>query len=238
MDCPYCSSGLESFTVDKTAIDICPDCGGAWLDAGELQECIAYLNRRRRFGPPASKTLLQKPVRLEDVQEPCLLCARCKRPMEKVNYLYSSNIIIDSCPGCGGIWLDKGEARKIASFSQASGVIELYGRAVVESLAEKCRQEKRQAQRIILYRIVSGLIACAYLAGSAAYLGAEDTVRLLGFLIVTLSFIWFGDELGAMTGYVYGYFLITKTTPGSIVRFMGWLILLMPIIFYVFTKAN
>jgi Zn-finger nucleic acid-binding protein len=36
--CPKCDSVLEGVIHDAVEIDICNTCGGAWLDAGELEQ--------------------------------------------------------------------------------------------------------------------------------------------------------------------------------------------------------
>jgi len=36
--CPKCEGTLEAVIVDKVEIDVCDTCGGAWLDAGELEQ--------------------------------------------------------------------------------------------------------------------------------------------------------------------------------------------------------
>jgi len=37
MTCPKCGARLESVVFRGTLIEKCPDCGGVWLDAGELK---------------------------------------------------------------------------------------------------------------------------------------------------------------------------------------------------------
>ncbi len=36
--CPKCEGTLEAVIVEKVEIDVCNTCGGAWLDAGELEQ--------------------------------------------------------------------------------------------------------------------------------------------------------------------------------------------------------
>ena len=36
MKCPKCGADLEEQTHGHVKIDVCPDCKGAWLDAGEM----------------------------------------------------------------------------------------------------------------------------------------------------------------------------------------------------------
>lgn len=36
--CPKCDGTLEGVIVEGVEIDVCNTCGGAWLDAGELEQ--------------------------------------------------------------------------------------------------------------------------------------------------------------------------------------------------------
>lgn len=47
-------------------------------------------------------------------EEPLLLCPRCKKNMRKLAH---GNVILDICPQCGGMWLDKDEIPKLASMN-------------------------------------------------------------------------------------------------------------------------
>ena len=42
MKCPKCGGDLEEVQFQNLRIDVCPDCKGTWLDAGEL-EMIRYV---------------------------------------------------------------------------------------------------------------------------------------------------------------------------------------------------
>jgi hypothetical protein len=37
MKCPKCGADLEEREHANVKIDVCPECGGTWLDAGELE---------------------------------------------------------------------------------------------------------------------------------------------------------------------------------------------------------
>ena len=37
MQCPRCGGALKEVTVEEVQIDSCGNCGGVWLDAGELE---------------------------------------------------------------------------------------------------------------------------------------------------------------------------------------------------------
>ena len=78
-------------------------------------------------------------------------------------------------------------------------------------------------------RILSGVVAVTYLAG--AYFGADSgtVFKLAAFLAMPLACIWYGDELGTYVGVIRGQ-AVTSETPGCLVRFGGWLLLLLPLI--------
>jgi hypothetical protein len=42
--CPRCGTVLAERTVDEVPIDVCDDCGGVWLDKGELEQLIEREN--------------------------------------------------------------------------------------------------------------------------------------------------------------------------------------------------
>lgn len=40
LDCPQCGIGLAQRETHDVVVDYCPDCGGVWLDPGELGELV------------------------------------------------------------------------------------------------------------------------------------------------------------------------------------------------------
>lgn len=108
--CPKC--GEPALTGGRwpggVAVDRCTRCGGAWLDAGELEallraECAAADLALLSPGPSA------------------LACPRCGVKLLRGG-LVSPLLQADKCPACGGIWLDAGEPgllKKIAAEAAA-----------------------------------------------------------------------------------------------------------------------
>jgi hypothetical protein len=43
--CPKCPGKLESFTFHGFALDRCHECGGIWLDKGELEGIVKKISR-------------------------------------------------------------------------------------------------------------------------------------------------------------------------------------------------
>jgi hypothetical protein len=38
--CPRCGTALDERQVDEVPVDVCDDCGGVWLDKGELEQIV------------------------------------------------------------------------------------------------------------------------------------------------------------------------------------------------------
>jgi hypothetical protein len=48
MKCPKCGADLRSETIQNVTIDRCADCGGIFLDRGELEELLLKDRQARR----------------------------------------------------------------------------------------------------------------------------------------------------------------------------------------------
>ena len=48
MKCPKCGADLKEITTNHVAVDVCGQCGGMWLDAGELD--MLRKVKEHRFG--------------------------------------------------------------------------------------------------------------------------------------------------------------------------------------------
>ena len=115
MKCPRCNSLLCSIEYDGVQIEVCPNCKGEWLDAGELQKIVQHHDEV--FSPEeiASLDAVNKQIfTAEKDDQDELNCPHCEGVrMEHFNYGDTSGIILDKCPKCGGIWTDKEELTKV-----------------------------------------------------------------------------------------------------------------------------
>jgi len=95
-------------------IDSCGDCGGTWLDAGELKHVVRA--REVRFDPDERRAIASAAkitgIKMSEVDR-AYTCPKCKEKTSAIHYGGDSGIIIDRCPACRGIWLDRGELEKI-----------------------------------------------------------------------------------------------------------------------------
>ena len=49
MDCPVCKNAMIALELAEVEIDHCTDCGGIWLDAGELELLLGNPEQARGF---------------------------------------------------------------------------------------------------------------------------------------------------------------------------------------------
>src|SRR5262252_4363734 len=101
--CVKCNSILDKATFQGLEVDLCPKCGGLWLDRGEITRASklpeAELTRLRgllagKGGPP--------PVPTEH-KAPCPACAG------SLSEVVLGAVHVDYCDKCHGIFLDRGE---------------------------------------------------------------------------------------------------------------------------------
>lgn len=117
MHCPHCRAELKTYPYHHFTVDFCPTCGGLWFDPGEMRD---YIQLCLQDNPNLCKekiNLQQTVANINRLPEPVYLCPRCHISMEKVNYSYDSNVIIDKCPKCCGIWVHRGEIQRIVRYT-------------------------------------------------------------------------------------------------------------------------
>ena len=101
--CVKCDSVLDRTTIGGVEVDLCPRCGGLWLDRGEIervgrlpvQERIAL--RKRLLGDDGEAA---EPSEITDV------CPACHGSLKEVKL---GTVIVDFCEACHGLFLDRGE---------------------------------------------------------------------------------------------------------------------------------
>ena len=101
--CVKCNSILDRATFQGLEVDLCPKCGGLWLDRGEITRAaqlpekeLARLRNllRGSSGPPPVPTANKAP------------CPACEGQLSEV---LLGQVHVDYCGTCHGIFLDRGE---------------------------------------------------------------------------------------------------------------------------------
>lgn len=92
-------------------IDHCTDCGGIWLDAGELELML---------GEQKKATQLIHSFKIDDsATEKPRKCPICDKKMRKIIVgAGQPTLLIDKCHRGDGLWFDKGELKNIIDKAQ------------------------------------------------------------------------------------------------------------------------
>jgi Zn-finger nucleic acid-binding protein len=104
--CPRCNKELEKNTIRgvnvSVEVETCAGCGGTWFGKNVLSSVDKIVE-------PVAIEIRKLPSM--DQQLRALNCPACENPviMSKAYHNRDSKVIMDYCPHCKGIWLDKGE---------------------------------------------------------------------------------------------------------------------------------
>jgi membrane associated rhomboid family serine protease/Zn-finger nucleic acid-binding protein len=134
MRCPVCSSELRSVKSKSEIVSVCPGCNGIWSDAGEFVNLVSQLAKSEVITPEIPQ--LFKPRQVQPagkIEEEPRMCPRCNAEMRKLNYAYDSNVFLDKCPNCGGIWTDGGEIVQIVRYLKNDPRMVAIGEQLVKS---------------------------------------------------------------------------------------------------------
>jgi Zn-finger nucleic acid-binding protein len=106
MDCPLCKNAMITLELQNVEIDFCTDCGGIWLDAGELEMLLGEVEKAKR---------LLDSFKIDSTSaEKTRKCPICLKKMQKIIVGTSTPILlIDKCKKGDGLWFDKGELQDI-----------------------------------------------------------------------------------------------------------------------------
>lgn len=147
MKCPSCKKELsEKIKIGDVEVERCPACGGLWFEKDELRlakdkkapearwidmeiqdESINWLNFN--LWKDKGKFKLKKDIRFCPVDEV---------PLYQISY-GDSPVEIDVCGICLGIWLDKGEFKKIIDYVKNKAEYEVlnnYAKNLVSETTE------------------------------------------------------------------------------------------------------
>lgn len=110
MICPRCHSATEQVDVKSVNLDRCTSCGGTWYDADELRLLKDLESHGDYRWIDFGLWRDRDKFRTDDQEE--LVCPRDSDVLTTVRY-GDSDVRVDICVTCGGVWLDAGEYKKV-----------------------------------------------------------------------------------------------------------------------------
>lgn len=113
MICPKCGERMPTRTIDGARLAECDGCHGVWAAQGQLGALVRTSTDLRAVFPAESVTAFGCP-------------AGCSERLEEVAYSKTeSELLLDRCPGCLGIYLDAGELDRVISINER--IRQLFG---------------------------------------------------------------------------------------------------------------
>lgn len=113
MLCPVCKTKLEKTVFYKTQVDYCPQCLGLWFGRDELRQAKDEKDKDLNW---LDIDLWQDEKKFK-ISQSRKICPICSVPLYEIKY-GDSNILVDVCNLCEGVWLDRREFKKIIDYLQ------------------------------------------------------------------------------------------------------------------------
>ncbi len=110
--CPRCTFPLTPYHHEGAELDHCERCDGSFLDHGVSAQT---------YGPEMNPEFWKQSFVTKIPQKSKLLCPRCRDPLDAyILKLDESDLEIDDCAACHGIWFDKDEGFHLRKLMQDS----------------------------------------------------------------------------------------------------------------------
>ncbi len=218
MNCPLCSISLQNYQFESKNVDICSNCGGLWFDKGEFQEVlnslisnnkVDYLNIKEAFDrEPAPKDKNKQFIKK---------CPKCNLDMQVFNYSYDSNVFLDKCISCGGMWTDKDEIKEAARYVKGNPVFDKYVKVLSDMTeeTERSRQVTEETQNLSNDLMSSGGVGTGIIAWPIFPLPLKDDLPTEKFSKVTFGLIIFNVLI-----FIF-QLIFTSPEDESFFRFLG-----------------
>lgn len=134
MLCPRCKKSLDKAIFYGVEADYCPTCLGIFFEEDELRLAKDAKDKDLNW----LDVDIWKDEKKFKISYGIRLCPACRLPLYEV-YYNDSKIIVDVCNLCRGIWLDRGEFKKIIAYLREKAGWEVL-RHYVKNLFEEFRE--------------------------------------------------------------------------------------------------
>lgn len=136
MLCPACRKEMLTLEFRSIELDCCAECGGVWLDSGE----IAVVAEGAGALKPDLLSALQAAEGVKRHEGRKRLCPVCGKRMESVGVPGEEDVVVERCPRKHGLWFDRGELQAVVKAAGAEPENDL-----ARLLADLAKGEKSRA---------------------------------------------------------------------------------------------
>jgi Zn-finger nucleic acid-binding protein len=134
MICPSCQENFRKAIFYRVEVDYCPSCLGVFFEEDELRLAKDEKDKDLNW----LDIDLWKDKEKFKVSQERKLCPACQVPLYEVKY-DGSEIKVDICSVCHGVWLDRLEFKKIIEYLKEKGNYQLlndYFKTLTEEFKE------------------------------------------------------------------------------------------------------
>lgn len=111
MTCPFCKINLEESILSGVSVHYCSRCLGLWFEEGELR----WAKDKKDEDLKWFDVDLWQDLGKFKISRDRKLCPKDRLPLYEVSY-GDSDVSVDVCNICRGIWLDRGEFAGIMEY--------------------------------------------------------------------------------------------------------------------------
>jgi Zn-finger nucleic acid-binding protein len=131
MNCPIDKEELKQAIFYGVEVDFCPTCLGLWFEEEELRLAKDEKDKNLKW----LDIDLWKDNKKFKIFPGIRLCPSCRLPLYEI-YYGDSRIIVDICNLCHGVWLDRGEFKKIIEYLKNKADYEVLNKFAKNLLVE------------------------------------------------------------------------------------------------------
>ncbi|MCS7165372.1 MAG: zf-TFIIB domain-containing protein [Candidatus Calescibacterium sp.] len=155
MNCPRCRTfgnevELKQISISEILIDVCDECGGIWFDKQELGQAIQTSKEEIQ---KLTETL-SNAIEFDKTKDVEMNCPKCNDKMFKYRYMYTSNIYIDGCDKCEGVWIDKGELLEIINYLEEASKVDPEKEQMLLAKLQQIKLEYEQKEKEFIDSLV------------------------------------------------------------------------------------
>jgi Zn-finger nucleic acid-binding protein len=126
MVCPVCEKDMLVLEFELLEVDHCAECGGVWLDSGEL----ALIGRRAGALHGDLLSALESGQGEPDKTRPKRRCPVCRKRLLRARTA-ANDIQVEKCPRGDGLWFEAGSLQAVIQSAGAES-----GNVLVRFLAD------------------------------------------------------------------------------------------------------
>lgn len=126
LKCPKCGQDMASQTVGDVTLERCTGCTGLWMKASAMERLMARKDLARVVDTGGGATTANSPS--EASANAVLICPNDRSRLIRMVNHKQPHVQYESCKTCGGVFLDAGELRDLASHGLMERLRALFGR--------------------------------------------------------------------------------------------------------------